>query len=105
MKLAILRESDGLLLGFEVVAVLPNPMPPGRAPGGDGDLAPGRYKWNGHQFIPLAPRGPDRDIGHEPAALRAIWLGFRAIQNSGLIDLPPDTVEWIDWYRRTIDAN
>lgn len=68
----------------------------------DCDLERGRYAWDGQAFHPIAPRDP---VSDQPpvAALRAIWLGFKAVAEAG-VTLPPDTLAWMDQFGRTLDA-
>jgi len=69
------------------------------------DLAPGKYRWNAAagRFDPLPPNEPPASETPEPAALRAIWLGFRALRAGGQV-FPAETVAWIDYYGETMDA-
>lgn len=68
------------------------------------DLAPGKYRWNAAagRFEPLPPNEPGQ--GPPPAAaMRAIWKGFRALDEQG-IALPDETRRWIAAYGKTLDA-
>ena len=68
----------------------------------DKDLEIGRYQWDGETFLPIAKKDPKKDMN--AGALRAIYLGLDAIRAAGVVDLPAETVAWLEWYSTTNDA-
>lgn len=101
LNLAVLDE-QGVLTGFEEIEAENHTPPPDRVevPGGC-DLVPGRYRWDGDQFVPIPLRG-GAGIPEEPNTLRAIARGFMALRDQGT-ELPGETLDWISWYERSID--
>lgn len=72
------------------------------------DLEVGRYRWNcaAKRFDPLPRLDPWLAMPEEtpePDTLRAIARGFMAIRDNGLVALPPETLDWLDRYGRSID--
>jgi hypothetical protein len=54
------------------------------------------------QFLPLVRKVATTEE-LSPDALRGIFRGFQAIQESGLITLPPETLSWMNFYRQSFD--
>jgi hypothetical protein len=65
------------------------------------DLAPGRYRWDGRSFVPLVV--DDGERLQQLNGVKAIALGLMAVRDSGLVALPPYTLEWLGWYAQTFD--
>ena len=67
------------------------------------DLPAGKYWWDEKAscFWPIRPPEPEKAL--TPNGIKAIFEGFKAIQASGLIDLPKETKRWMNWYERSID--
>ena len=70
----------------------------------DCDLVPELYRWNKEveRFDPILPI--DVIPEDHPDALYAIAAGFSYLINQG-IELPKATLEWLSYYRTTIDYN
>jgi hypothetical protein len=110
MPLLARIDPDGFFLGVETVDALPSPMPQDRVPLPDGhDLeeraAAGRApRWDAkagswHFLVPPTPE----ELVEQPHALRAIAKGFAAIRDGK--PLPQETLDWLDWYERSLDAH
>lgn len=69
----------------------------------DCDLAIGMYRWDGGTFLPVRAAGR-HDLLDEPHTLRAVALGFAAIDRAHPDLLPRETKDWLNWFGRTIDA-
>lgn len=68
----------------------------------DCDLKAGNYRWDGHEFVPLAvplPADSQRLLFSE----KALYFLVRALQQQNLT-VPSYTAEWADWYASTIDV-
>lgn len=102
-----LLDETGLLAGYDRRSVGPDWIgEEGCIHVPDGcDLAPGKYRWNaaGGRFDPLPPNEPPASEMLEPSSLRAIWLGFKALQEGGQA-FPAETAAWIEAYGKTMDA-
>lgn len=98
-KLAILGESDGLLLGYEDVKALPDEMPDNRVDGGDGDLEPRTYRWDAgaQAFMPL--KGTMYRDG-----LLSFVFGIEVIRRVGDDTLPAELIARLKRRYGTIDA-
>ena len=89
-------DENGVLLGYsdkEGAKGIPVPH--------NCDLVPGKYYWNGKKtWLPVDdPRKMDAPA---PNVMRAIALGFRAVQESG-VKLPDETVDWLDFFEKSVD--
>ena len=97
-KWVAIIDADGVLLMFDETGEadgIPVPV--------DCDLIPGQYMWVAELATWRAIRPLTRDARHaEPRVLRAIALGFDAVRNAG-IELPRETVEWLEAFRASID--
>jgi hypothetical protein len=102
MKLLTLAP-DGLLIGVDDVDTAPDPLPANQLVFTDCDLAPGRYRWTGVTFVPVAA-DPFAPVGDAPDPQRALYFALKSIQRSGLVALSGPTLDWMEWYAATIDA-
>lgn len=104
MQHRAILDPDGVYQGhepaledFEFRAGDPPPLSP------DCDLAPGRYRWDGQKFLPIGEPTGER-ILEQPPILRAMALGFAAIDEKDPDLLPPETKEFLRWFKTTLDA-
>lgn len=67
----------------------------------DCDLRPHQYLWNGASFVPLK-QGLLRSRPGEPDVMKAIYGALNAIRHGK--KMPEETLLWLDWYSRTVDA-
>lgn len=65
--------------------------------GGNCDLPPGKYRWNGETFAPLPKeaRKPGPDV---PTLEEVIYAIAKTMQNP-----PEDVKRWSQWFERTWD--
>jgi hypothetical protein len=68
----------------------------------DCDLTPGRYQWKGGQFAYIAAPDPVSDAP-PVVALNALALALIALLDAKIVSLPSATLQWLDFYVRTID--
>lgn len=66
------------------------------------DLDVNKYYWDGAKFIPV-PRVGAADEVKQQNVLRAIFLGFRAIETRFPNTLPRETKDWLDQFSKSID--
>ena len=69
----------------------------------DCDLGIDKYRWDGKTFQAV-PKATPEELVNEQHTLVAIALGFEAIRESGIVELPELTLKWLDWYKTTLDA-
>ena len=101
-KVALLDDS-GMLKGFRVVSKPKAVQTAAQVPVPDDcDLVPGRYRWDADRGAFL-PTGKATAAAAPTDALRAIWLGFRALKEQGIV-LPEETLAWMASYAKTFDA-
>lgn len=103
MATLAMLDKRGVLTGYESCAGKAWKTRKGQVAVPDGcDLAPGRYRWDGKTFLPLAPDGSQDRLEQEPDAIRAIALGF--VKLSETVELPEATLLWLESYTRTRDG-
>lgn len=61
-----------------------------------------RWDQQSGQWQFVQPPTPEEQV-EQPHALRAIAKGFAALRDHGVF-LPPETLEWLAWYERSLDA-
>lgn len=99
-KRRAILDADGVYQGHEPVDGL---LAPGDVDAGDGDLDPGKYRWTGDQFVYMGEIAGERMLEHPPI-LRAVALGFAAIDAADPDLLPAETKDLLRWFSTTIDA-
>jgi hypothetical protein len=105
MKLITLG-AGGILASVDDIKSAPDDLAENQMVLPDCDLVPGRYRWDADRraFMPISLGQPSSLIDSEHNATRAIWKGLKAIQRSGIIAFDRETVDWLEWYGKTIDA-
>jgi hypothetical protein len=89
-------DANGVLLRFERTEADGVVVPEGC------DLAPGKYRWAGAQWVPILSAFQQQEIVGQPDATLAVYLGLKAFRDGK--PLPPVTLAWIEAYGKTIDA-
>ena len=98
-------DAQAVLLGFKKVSVTARKETKFQVPVPDEcDLTPKKYRWDAEAktFVPL-PTPVVGSTAEHPDQVKAIALGFMALREQGVVELPNLTNEWLDWYRGTID--
>ena len=95
-----LTDRNGVLTGFtkdleaEGISV-PDPC----------DLTISKYYWDGEKKCWMAIEKSSQEIEtHNPGVVSAMALGMMAIRDSGLVDLPAETLAWLENFEKTWDG-
>ena len=98
-------DAQGVLIGFKKVSIQARKETKFQVPVPDEcDLSPRQYRWDAEAktFVPL----PTPIVGltaEHPDQVKAIALGLMALRDQHVVKLPKLTLQWLDWYRGTID--